>query len=165
MRFLVKAIDEDSATQISTWTYAYPYDLYNFGPGYETTQALLSGTYFRVMDGEVLAGYGCHGEDARVPAGVALGAYPEIGCIDVGLGMRPDITGHGFGKQFVATILPFLETEYGIDRVRLTVATFNARAIRVYESLGFSPILRFARESTEFITMVRPAGVSPEPHS
>ncbi len=36
------------------------------------------------------------------------------GTVDIGLGMRPDITGNGFGLQFVNAGLAFSEEKYDV---------------------------------------------------
>ncbi|MFB5191416.1 GNAT family N-acetyltransferase [Alicyclobacillus fastidiosus] len=51
--------------------------------------------------------------------------------------MSPDLTGQGMGRAFVGAVLAEVGRRLGSVRSRLTVATFNARAIRVYEQLGF----------------------------
>lgn len=61
----------------------------------------------------------------------------------VGLQMRPDITGKGFGTQFVESIINFGRQKYDLDYIDLTVAKFNKRAIRIYEKLGFKVVEEF----------------------
>lgn len=61
--------------------------------------------------------------------------------------MRPDLTGHGNGNRFLTSILIWLETTYEPRTIQLSVATFNKRAIRLYESLGFIPQETFMQET------------------
>ena len=84
-----------------------------------------------------------------------FGAYPENGTVDVGLGMRPDLTGHGRGYAFVSSILKFSLSEYNSNQFRLTVAQFNKRAISLYKKLGFKPIMIFPAGDVQFLTMER----------
>lgn len=74
--------------------------------------------------------------------------------------MRPDITGQGRGGSFVRAGLRFLSQKEGIDQFRLVVASFNARAIRVYEKAGFvrtrSLKSRFGELELDFICMEYP---------
>ena len=37
--------------------------------------------------------------------------------VDIGLGMRPDITGNGFGLQFVKAGLAFSKEKYGCNYI------------------------------------------------
>lgn len=57
--------------------------------------------------------------------------------VDIGLGMKPDLTGNGRGRTFVTSILDFVKATYSSHRITLSVAAFNVRAIRVYETCGF----------------------------
>lgn len=61
----------------------------------------------------------------------------------VGVQMRPDITGQGFGTEFVKAIVEFGKQKYNLEYIDLTVAKFNKRAIRVYEKLGFKVVEEF----------------------
>jgi len=61
----------------------------------------------------------------------------------VGLQMRPDLTGKGFGIEFAKSIIDFGREKYKLNYIDLTVAKFNNRAIKVYEKLGFKVIDEF----------------------
>jgi ribosomal-protein-alanine N-acetyltransferase len=62
---------------------------------------------------------------------------------EIGLGLRPDLTGHGLGESFVRTCLWFASVERGAESYTLAVAAFNRRAITVYERAGFQEVERF----------------------
>lgn len=61
----------------------------------------------------------------------------------VGLQMRPELTGKGFGVQFAKAIIDFGREKYKLNYIDLIVAKFNNRAIKVYERLGFKVIEEF----------------------
>ncbi len=157
MEYFIQAMDQRAAEQISLWTYPKPYDLYDATFGPETTAELLDGTYFRVIvqNGDVV-GFCCIGASAQVPAGLAVGAYSHPTLLDMGLGMRPDLTGHGLGYAFVGSVIDFLSKWPNTSGLRLTVATFNQRAISVYQHHRFVPAQRFFSQRTAFMTMERP---------
>ncbi|WP_203246719.1 GNAT family N-acetyltransferase [Sporosarcina beigongshangi] len=77
--------------------------------------------------------------------------------IDMGLGMRPDLTGGGEGLAFVKAGLVFAESTFAPDKITLSVATFNKRAIKVYEKAGFEVGTTFMQETNgsryEFLEM------------
>ncbi|MDA1665449.1 GNAT family protein [Bacillus cereus] len=79
------------------------------------------------------------------------------GTVDIGLGMRPDITGNGFGLQFVNAGLAFSKEKYGCNYITLSVATFNERAIKVYKRAGFEAVGTFIQKTNgscfEFLKM------------
>ena len=144
MRFSLKLITPDDAKSISRWRYGGRYSVYD--GDLASVDSLLEPRllYHSVYDerGD-LAGYFCFGEDARVSAGRRLGVYEREPALDIGLGMRPDLTGRGLGEEFVHAGLRFAKGTYSPPAFRLTVATFNRRAIRVYERVGFEPVETF----------------------
>ncbi len=144
MRFTLGRITRDDAQAISRWRYAGRYSAYDGDRA--SVDSLLEPRfrYHSVYDerGE-LVGYFCFGEDARVRAGRRLGIYEREPALDVGLGMRPDLTGQGLGEEFVRAGLRFAKETYSPSAFRLTVATFNRRAIRVYERAGFEAVETF----------------------
>ncbi|EJS55623.1 N-acetyltransferase [Bacillus cereus] len=77
--------------------------------------------------------------------------------VDIGLGMRPNITGNGFGLQFVNAGLAFSKEKYGCNYITLSVATFNERAIKVYKRAGFEAVGTFIQKTNgscfEFLRM------------
>ena len=143
MRFTLTRITRADAQAISRWRYDGPYSVYNGNPA--SVESLLEPRYFyhSVNDDGELVGYFCFGEDARVSAGKRLGLYETEPALDIGLGMRPDLTGQGLGEEFVRSGLEFARQTYSPPAFRLTVATFNHRAISVYEKAGFEPVKTF----------------------
>ena len=144
MRFTLTPITRADAQAISRWRYDAPYSVYNGNPASVASLLEPRYLYHSVHDdhGE-LVGYFCFGEDARVSAGKRLDLYEREVALDVGLGMRPDLTGQGLGEEFVHAGLQFARATYDPEAFRLTVATFNRRAIRVYERAGFEPVETF----------------------
>jgi RimJ/RimL family protein N-acetyltransferase len=144
LRFTLTPITHADAKAISNWRYDDPYSVYDGNPA--SVAALLEPRYLyhSVYDehGE-LVGYFCYGEDARVSAGKRLGLYERETALDIGLGMRPDLTGQGLGEEFVHAGLSHAQNAYSPRTFRLTVATFNRRAISVYERAGFEPVETF----------------------
>ena len=92
--------------------------------------------------------------------------FESADTISIGLGMRPDLTGSGNGHRFLTSILNWIETTYGTRTVRLAVATFNKRAIRLYESVGFLPGDTFMQETNGgvylFLSMTREQSEPPD---
>ncbi|MBN1777067.1 MAG: GNAT family N-acetyltransferase [Clostridiales bacterium] len=124
------------AKQIAGWTYKSEYAVYNFKNNSETLDELMNGEYYACLDpDETLTGYFCFGQSARIPT-VEKDVYPDD-ALDMGLGMRPDLCGKGFGYTFVKDGLEFAQRKFAPGRIRLSVAVFNLRAIRTYKKLGF----------------------------
>ncbi|MCP4542974.1 MAG: GNAT family N-acetyltransferase [Chloroflexi bacterium] len=57
----------------------------------------------------------------------------------IGFGLKPEFTGLGLGTGFVSACIEFAVAKHNYtgEYVRLGVATFNKRAINVYERIGF----------------------------
>lgn len=136
------------AREIITWHYEPPYDIYNMTDAYDELMA----SYYAVVEEEEVIGFMCLGEDAQVPPG----DYTQQ-AIDFGLGMKPSLTGKGYGHSFVKTCMDFIESS-NQEKLRLTVADFNKRAIKVYEGLGFIRTQTFKRQERSFHIMVRDLG-------
>lgn len=154
MTFTSEPMTKEIATQILNWRYPYPYDFYNNTVNDESMSEILDGTYRAVHNekGE-LFGFYCTGNSAQVPAGRIVGVYPA-GYIDFGLGMKPSETGHGLGSGFFEFIKREILEQQADKPLRLTVATFNKRAIRLYEKFGFKKEAEFKTDFAAFLTMV-----------
>ena len=161
-RFAFAPMTAPDARAVVAWRYEEPYALYNADPvqSDETVRALLDprNRYYAVRTAEDgLVGTFCFGLDARVPGG----DYDDADALDIGLGLRPDLTGRGLGKVFLLAGLAFAREQLvpTPTRFRLTVAAFNRRAIRLYERAGFRPTHLFVRPSDEreFLQLMRPA--------
>lgn len=153
--FVVQKMTSRHASDILNWVYDPPYDFYNLAFSNQALQELLGQSYRSVTNqyGELI-GFFCTGEPAQVPIGHDFGAYPE-GYLDIGIGMKPELTGRGNGFAFLSFILQDLQKQYPDIPFRLTVAAFNERAIKLYTKLGFREVSEFSRESATFIVMVK----------
>jgi len=165
MRYQFAPLMEEQARAIGAWRYDPPYDLYNIGGEDDLRELLDQDTpYYAATDerGE-LVGFLCFKTAAQTLSGLLAGAYADHDALDIGLGMRPDLTGRGHGLDFMNAGLAFARETFAPASFRLSVATFNLRAVKVYERAGFRPDRAFthtaAGDAYEFMTMVRPAAV------
>lgn len=120
------------AADLVTWHYPEPYERYGLvgsDPGWFTDPA---NGYVALVDGDMLIGYRSFGLEGRVPGG----CYDDT-ALDTGGGLRPEVTGRGLGRAAIAVGLDYGRQRFGPTAFRVTVATFNLRARRVVESLGF----------------------------
>jgi len=157
--FRIRAMTEDNARAVLLWRYAPPYHLYNAAPGEpEEAVGVMTDPQFAYHSicnerGEVEA-FCCFGGDARVPGG----DYASE-AVDIGLGVRPDLTGRGHGHAYVRAALTIAVSDHSRTVLRVTVAAFNTRALRVWEKAGFSRTARFQRiaDDLTFIVLTRAA--------
>lgn len=147
------------ADAIVQWCYPRPFEIYNTLPERReaATQDLLRPEYcyFAVLDDRgLLIAHCCLGADARV----AGGDY-SADALDLGVGLRPDLTGRGLGRHVIAAAMCHAIGRFQPERFRVTIASFNQRARRVCTTLGFRHENRFPRPSDglEFDIMIRTA--------
>jgi ribosomal-protein-alanine N-acetyltransferase len=145
---LTRAYAED----IASWRYEPPYDVYDMtgaAPDYLLDPEL---GFHAVLAGDRLVGFRSFGPDGRVP-----GWDYDDSALDTGGGLRPSLTGQGLGRSVIAAGLDFGRSRFAPAAFRVTVASFNARARRTVESLGFEVIGSFAanRDGRPFDVLVR----------
>jgi ribosomal-protein-alanine N-acetyltransferase len=168
MHFAFRAITAADVETIVAWRYPAPYEFYDWDPADDPAELLdpLVGCVVADDNEAALAGFVCFGTAGQTPGGRRAGLYDEP-LLDVGLGLRPDLTGRGLGLGFVNAALAIGQERFRPAGFRLSVAAFNARALRVYERAGFvrgeSFLSPAAGVETAFLLMRRPNGRSPEP--
>ena len=65
--------------------------------------------------------------------------YTENDEFWLSLGLKPDLTDQGLGKEFVSECVRYAISRYKLIKhtIKLAVALFNQRAIKVYQRAGF----------------------------
>ncbi|MCR8842067.1 GNAT family N-acetyltransferase [Paenibacillus sp. SC116] len=151
-------MNKEHAATICTWEYADPYSIYSMDDSNECICELMNDEYFCALDSDnQLVGFICIGNPARVPGGYPVGIYEHQDRVDIGLGLRPDCTGGGNGLEFLLQGIDYLKQNTNVLKLQLVVATFNERAIKVYERAGFVRGMRFmsrvGNNQAEFLSM------------
>lgn len=159
--YVLRPLIEQDARMLLNWRYAPPFDFYNSYPESldEDLAELLDPelAYHAILEGRELVAFCCFGADARVPGG----DY-RAPALDVGWGMRPDLTGQGRGVALVATILDYGRSLYVPPAFRATVAAWNIRSQRVCERNGFGIVQHFVHPAPwsdrgrEWVVLLRP---------
>jgi len=131
--FVVEPMTERHAKEICTWRYDPPYDLYNWDSwstmvrnGYEFANPDIRRRQYRAVTAE---GYGLCGY-AQL--------FPMLNVTRIGLGMRPDLCGRGYGPFFVRAVVRQARREAPGKEIDLEVLATNIRAIKAYEKAGFT---------------------------
>ncbi|OPA77840.1 GNAT family N-acetyltransferase [Paenibacillus selenitireducens] len=144
-KYQFHAMNEEAAAAISTWIYPTPYTMYSMDDSEDTLEELMNGEYFYAETADnPCIGFVCMGGSARVPGGYVSGIYDNEAYIDIGLGLEPTRTGQGNGTEFVTESLEFIRRTYGHTNFRLVVASWNERAMKVYQQVGFIKGKEFA---------------------
>ena len=165
MKFTFAPITEADIEDIQSWHYKEPYTVYDLSSDAEDDPSEMldrRSPHFAVRDEQgTLVGFFCFGTCAQPWGHDEPRLYSDEGILDVGLGMRPDLTGKGIGLSFVNAGLDFAKEQFAPEQFRLYVMTFNERAIRVYERAGFEQTGTFVQQNThrvvEFLVMQRKA--------
>ena len=139
------------------WQYKPPYHVYNCPPE-EIGDAVqynidpANNVYAMLDQNAELIGYCSYGKDAQVPGG----DYSEE-ALDIGLMIKPELTGQGLGTAFVEEVIRNGVSTYETKKLRVTIAAFNKRAMRVWEKNGFQQTQKFSRENDgmEFVIMTK----------
>ncbi|WP_375471876.1 GNAT family N-acetyltransferase [uncultured Nostoc sp.] len=154
--FAFHLIDETNARAILSWRYEPPYDLYNYlEEEANLLQDILNpqNNFYSIMDeNRELVAYCSFGQDGQVTGG----NYRDW-ALDIGMGIRPDLTGRRKGTEYANAVLEFADSLFKPKAFRVTIAAFNKRAIRVWQKLGFDHQQCFERRSDgmQFIVLLR----------
>ncbi|PFE04283.1 GNAT family N-acetyltransferase [Bacillus cereus] len=151
MNYTFEVMTQDQAEDIAyNWHYEGEYSFYDLEADQEDLAEFLDPnireeTTFAVSENNKLVGFfSFHKID--------------IHTVDIGLGMKPSITGNGLGADFVQAGLVFCKGKYKPRYITLSVATFNERAIKVYKKAGFDGVGTFIQETNgsrfEFLKMM-----------
>lgn len=154
MNFALRPMTAADVDDMRGWRYPEPYATYDSGSDPAEDDLMLAELaeerWFAVVD----------------PGSGALLGFFEFVVLDdeveIGLGLRPDLTGHGHGVSLVETGLAFARHRWSPQTFSLDVFPWNERAIIVYERAGFERGTVYIRHfdggvEREFLRMSRAA--------
>lgn len=149
MQIAIRPMSRSAIEILTSWRYEAPYDIYDM----ESAPSAVALRYFedprwryheiQNADGELI-GFCSFGEDGQVPGG----DYRQE-ALDIGMGVRPDLTGRGLGATIAAAVVAYALEQYAPVQLRVTIAAFNQRAQRVWKKLGFREVQSFGRDGDE----------------
>lgn len=133
-RFTIRPMTPDDVEAMRAWHYPAPYDVYDLGsdPGDADIELMLADIgsrdrWFAAVDPQTddLVGF--------------LEFKPADGAreLEIGLGLRPDLTGIGLGPSLVAAGSAFARDRWAPEAFVMDVLPWNERAIKAYERAGF----------------------------
>ena len=143
---LIRPVTGADIRDFALWRHEAPYDVYDIThPVDEAVEYFLrpsTGCHVIEAGGE-LAGFITFGADARVPGG----GYSDV-ALDIGLGIKPELTGRGHGGAYVEAVVAFARDTFSVTPLRVTIAAGNERAVRVWSGRGFKETQRFGSPET-----------------
>ncbi|NDI37255.1 GNAT family N-acetyltransferase [Chengkuizengella sediminis] len=150
MDLIFKKMTQKQAEEIAfSWHYEGKYSFYNMEADKEDLEEFLDpkkrgDSYFVVIQENEIIGFFCFNK-------------LDDNTIDIGLGMKPELTGRGKGYEFLKEGIQYVNSKYKPEKITLSVATFNQRAVNVYKKIGFEEIKTFIQDTNgsnfEFVKM------------
>jgi len=153
MKVKITPMSQADALATTEWRYPEPYSFYDRTADPDDAALVLDanrrkGRFF----------------SARDETGKLIGFFEfqqKGNDVVIGLGLHPELTGRGLGRGFLEAGIAFALKKFRPARFRLSVASFNRRAIKVYERAGFTTTRSFDHETNggvyRFLEMTRPA--------
>ena len=149
----VEEWSESHARAVEAWHYEPPWDFYDLASDPQDLAAMhdpARAEHHRAV----------LGADGSLEAFLYFDWHDDV--TDIGIGLRPDLTGRGLGESYLRAQLDYASSRWQPRTFRLFVAAWNERAIRLYERLGFHEVGRETRSfqlvgEHEFLRMERAA--------
>ncbi len=155
MRVSIRPLTVDDVEAMRTWRYDPPYERYDLDADPSDVDLMLAAA--ATGEGWFVA----NDTDTHELVGF-FEFVPLDDELEVGLGLRPDLTGRGLGAAYLEQGLAFARERWAPARFVLDVFEWNERAIRAYERAGFVRGEVYLRRfpdgiEKEFLRMSRPA--------
>lgn len=135
-----KWMTNEDALEIVAWEYEGKYAFYNIQNDVDDLDEFLNpfhwNHYAAVYENDNLAGF-----FTFTPL--------DIHTVEIGLGLRPDLTGKGKGRDFVSFAEDTAVKWYDPKQLVVKVAQFNERAIHIYKQAGFSEKETFLQKTND----------------
>jgi ribosomal-protein-alanine N-acetyltransferase len=139
MKYIFAPMNEKHANEVTGWHYDGAYSFYDMAADQDDLRMLMDAKNWPDMiraalnDNDELVGWAAF--------------YTENGEFWLSLGMRPDLTGRGLGQGFVSACVEYAVLGYELAKhsIKLHVALFNRRAIKVYQRAGLVQTSRTLR--------------------
>jgi len=154
MEYTFAPMNQEFAKDIvSNWHYDDVYSFYNMAADEDDLKIFMDTENWHNIIRAVL------NEDDELVGWASF--YTENDEFWLSVGLRPDLTGQGLGPEFVSECVRYAVSHYKPinDTIRLAVALFNQRAIKVYQRAGFVETNRRKRDThigqVDFIEMKR----------
>ena len=135
MKFVIRPMTQNDAHAVATWRYPAEYAFYDADADPQDLAELLDpaewGRRYFAADSD----------ESQLVGFFVFKISEEVA--EIGLGLRPDLTGVGLGGSFLDAGMQFAAERFGAKGYTLAVAAFNHRAIAVYERAGFTVTDRY----------------------
>jgi ribosomal-protein-alanine N-acetyltransferase len=152
MKYIFTPMNEKYANDIvSNWHYDGVYSFYDMAADEDDLRIFMDTKNWQNITKAVL------NENDELVGWASF--YDENDEFWLSLGLRPDLTGQKLGEEFVSECVKYAISKYKLLKptIKLAVALFNQRAIKVYQRAGFIETNRTFRDThigqVDFIEM------------
>jgi ribosomal-protein-alanine N-acetyltransferase len=152
MKYIFTPMNEKYANDIvSNWHYDDVYSFYDMAADEDDLRIFMDTNNWQEITRAVL------NENDELVGWASF--YTENDEFWLSLGLRPDLTNQGLGEEFVSECVKYAVSGYKLTKhtIKLAVALFNQRAIKVYQKAGFIETNKTTRDThigkVDFIEM------------
>jgi ribosomal-protein-alanine N-acetyltransferase len=151
MKFIFTPTNEKYANDIANWHYDDVYSFYDMAADEDDLRILMDTKNWQNTIKAVL------NEDDELAGWASF--YTQNDEFWLSLGLGADLTGQGLGEEFVSECVKYAVSGNKLVRntIKLAVALFNQRAIKVYQRAGFVETNKIIRDThigqVDFIEM------------
>lgn len=144
---LTRPLTPAESRAVVAWRYAPPFDRHDLSV--DALPVLLAREpagdrpegYLPVLEGEELVAFACLGAEGRVPGQPSA---DPVEVLDVGVGVRPDRLGQGFGTAVLRQVVELAATlRPRPRRLRAAVAADNERSLAMCARVGLLPAVTY----------------------
>jgi len=129
--YVLTTLSEDYAKEICSWKYDEEYSIYNFS---DWNTVIENGWDLSVKEKR-------ESDFVAILMGNQLIAYGRLTTIQgkafIGIGLKPSMCGKGLGGNMMRLLIEECKKRFPNHLVAVEVRSFNRRAIRCYENIGF----------------------------
>lgn len=128
---MITSINPSAVKAICSWQYPEPYDIYNYMSFDEAVR-----NNSPLLKAENKDNYICFWENETLTAYISF--YRKDSKIFLGIGLAPHLCGKGLGRFYLKQGTQAAESRYPDREIWVQVRSWNKRAIKCYESCGFT---------------------------
>jgi ribosomal-protein-alanine N-acetyltransferase len=141
MRYFFAPMNAQYANDIVSWHYDGVYSFYDMAADEDDLRIFMDTENWQKVTKAIL------NEDDELVGWASF--YAENDEFWLSLGLRPDLTGRGVGKEFVSECVSYATSHHKAagHTIRLAVALFNQRAVKVYQRAGFVEARKTIRDT------------------
>ncbi len=139
--FIMKTLSEENAREICTWQYEGEYTVYNLSDWDIVVKNHWELSSKKIRERDFLAIF--NKKDL-----VAYGVLKlKDNRVFLGIGLKPNWCGKGYGERIMELIINESQKRYSDKKIVLEVRSFNQRAIRCYQKVGFEIKDKYVRKT------------------